>query len=397
MWPKTQTLVGYGLVLAAAVLPIHGGWPLYPPALALIGLGFFVQGPRNWVGNLTAQPHLIWLCAYFVVHVIAAFWGSNLESALQKLVLKLPLLIIPVAVLGVSIQANYIKRARQTWVGATTAVCLFLLARGLWLLRTSGQLQVYVDFSPWLHPSYLALLATMALFWQIFAPWNLKYKRAIFLRIGSSIVLFSAIMALSSRSQIVALVVCTLGGLAVVTAQRWGIGKGMVRLALALALALPFLFNLLMDNQRMRIALTEFQALKLNAPTPKGTGVRVVLWKESLALAAQNPWGYGTGNGKATLIQQLKLHGFANLADKELNSHQQFLGDLLSVGVAGVFCLLMAFTLALRQAWQLGNLAGTLALMALLMSFLTESMLERQTGVMLTALAFVICTRHDQP
>lgn len=384
-------------MVGAALLPMHGGWPLFPPALALIGSSLLFQRPLKWVEHWAGHPHLVWLCAYIVVHVLAAFWSPNLEQAGQKLLLKLPLLIIPLSVLGTGITVKWINRVKQTWIMATTLICAVLLTRGLWLLHTTGKLQVYIDFSPWLHPSYLALLAVVALLWQLFRPHRFQWDKAFLARTGSMVILFSAIMALSSRSQIIALVVCALGGAAILAAQRWGIGKGMIRLAVLLAVSLPVLFNVIMDNQRMRIALTEFQTLTFDSPTPKGTGVRVVLWKESLALAEKNPWGYGTGNGKATLIQQLDAHGFSDLADKELNSHQQFLGDLLSVGVAGVFCLLMAFVLAMRQAWQADNLAGTLALMAIFMSFFTESMLERQTGVMLTALAFVICTRHDQP
>ena len=80
------------------------------------------------------------------------------------------------------------------------------------------------------------------------------------------------------------------------------------------------------------------------------------------------------------------------MAEKGLNSHNQYLGDVLSIGVQGCVVLILMLLLPALSVRQ-GSIPGTLPVIALLsMSMFTESVLERQTGVALVALMLTLLT-----
>ena len=69
------------------------------------------------------------------------------------------------------------------------------------------------------------------------------------------------------------------------------------------------------------------------------SATRLVLWENSLiAIENSNYMGYGLGDGKQKLQDQLAKNG-GNLYDKNYNSHNQFLETTLSIGLIGLFYL----------------------------------------------------------
>ena len=70
-----------------------------------------------------------------------------------------------------------------------------------------------------------------------------------------------------------------------------------------------------------------------------GSEVRLVMWSVSVSEFLSAPWGSGTGNSRSQLANRLKLVNQPELAEKGLNTHNQFLETAVEVGFIGLLLL----------------------------------------------------------
>jgi len=116
------------------------------------------------------------------------------------------------------------------------------------------------------------------------------------------------------------------------------------------------------------------------------TSVRKKIWKTSFELIKKK-WlfGYGIGIGKKKLENQYEKEGFIYLHQKKYNTHNQYLQFFIDHGIVGLFILIF-FTfgmiiISLRQKKYI----YTLFLVIIIINFMTESVLETQSGVIFFA------------
>ena len=162
----------------------------------------------------------------------------------------------------------------------------------------------------------------------------------------------------------------------------------------AFSLLLGTLFVIPKTRSRIADTFVELQKL-VGEGDHRQTNPRVYLWDYASDLIAQKPLiGYGIGDATKELNLALKdcdalfWNGEKNVPihAKKLNYHNQFLQTWAEVGILGF--LLLAF-LMIRPFFLKNQHPLFLIFVALtLIGFLTESMLERQAGVVLFAFMY---------
>ena len=147
---------------------------------------------------------------------------------------------------------------------------------------------------------------------------------------------------------------------------------------------LAFLKN---DFDEVRTELSNYfedkeQYIADNQDDPHSVNARILIWLTSVDLVKEHPFGVGTGDYKDVLLSHYRDIGMEAYADKELNSHCQYLQTALSVGIISSVFLIFTFSYYIWIGFKRKNLY-LLALTALFAtSCLVESVLERQWGIL---------------
>ncbi|PIB23382.1 O-antigen ligase family protein [Maribacter sp. 4G9] len=109
---------------------------------------------------------------------------------------------------------------------------------------------------------------------------------------------------------------------------------------------------------------------------------RIFIWKSSVQLVKKNFLaGVGTGDMRNELNKQYLEDGQVYLANKNTNTHNQFLDFLVKFGLIGFLLIVISFWFYLYSAWTGNNTLYFMFLVFLLMCMLTENILNRQLGI----------------
>lgn len=123
----------------------------------------------------------------------------------------------------------------------------------------------------------------------------------------------------------------------------------------------------------------------------RGNTLRLIMWTVSWEQIKEQPFGAGTSNFDEVLGKKLIQKGLPEIAEKELNPHNQFLQVGVELGLIGLVVflslLLFVFTFAIRKRNFILLFLG----LQLVFNMLFESILQLQSGIVLfTFWAFVL-------
>ncbi len=235
---------------------------------------------------------------------------------------------------------------------------------------------------------YISLYASFSLFILVYA--FLKKTISLKLLLLGGIPLLALLALLSVRIQLIALPIAALSFFVFYRGDK----KLKKQLALIASFTIVCIITLavLIPSTRTRIVETVDEIKSMNGMVnSKQTNHRVFLWKYGAQVISENFWfGTGTGAADAELNKKLKTctaefwngHEVYHLDDGSYNYHNTYLQHFATLGIFGLVSLLALFVLPLLIFKKnLGALeAAFLTLTAI--AFSTESMLERQSGVL---------------
>ena len=139
-------------------------------------------------------------------------------------------------------------------------------------------------------------------------------------------------------------------------------------------------------HEKIYSAINSVESSPTDITTTETSAVRKLIWKASFELIKESPvLGYGTGDGKNALLNKYKELGMTGALEKKLNAHNQFLQTWLSVGVIGILILILSLVIPFFQSLKRKNFIYTIFVVICVVSFLTESALETQAGVIFYA------------
>lgn len=103
-------------------------------------------------------------------------------------------------------------------------------------------------------------------------------------------------------------------------------------------------------------------------------------------------FGNGTGSNRDFLMEQYQIRKLTSAYLEEYNAHNQFLEIMLDYGIIGLISLL--FLLIYLYYYQIKHrkILPILMLNIFIIFFITESLLVRQSGIMIFALILTLIT-----
>ena len=113
-----------------------------------------------------------------------------------------------------------------------------------------------------------------------------------------------------------------------------------------------------------------------------GRSIRIHKWLNTMELISEQPFlGTGAGDMQEKLMETYKKNDFLIAYDLKFNPHNQYLQTWASSGMIGLFLLLAILLYSLIYAIDSKNALYIALVLVIALSMLTESMLQRQKGL----------------
>ena len=422
-----QQIYFWALAYLCFSVPFMSKWLPFTIGVAALALNFLLEGYLlSKLKKAFAEPWALLLILFYVLHLVSVTYSANISEANRDVFLKLPLLIFPLVLPAIELSKKQQNRLFLFWIIATSIAAAFMLVQAYFNVQETGlnKYWFYSDLAGGKHPAYFSMFCVTAivlLFRDKFEKWKVLPFALLLLMV----------FLLSSRMQILVLLV-------IAFAKAWQLfaqnkkGRPIVIVALIGFMSL-FLSENLQKKVRLNAAKKEIGQL-FSQDFKHST--RGAIWSFGFQVIQESPWiGYGNGDEFEVLNQRIQskvdlqesevstlaiqtlqdtaiMNSLHETAEKRgwdkadlhfryakwklfqkssssynkfyqhhYNYHNQF---LQSWSIAGILCLLVLlafFVVSVKSGIQ--NSDFTLLAIAFLiaMSFMSESMLERQYGV----------------
>lgn len=333
------------------------------------------------------QPMAIVMMLFYLLHLFSMIYTENSLEGWNDLLLKVSLFLLPLFMMSTSFISNH-KRLLVLKVFAL--LMMFMAASDLVLsyldYRVSGNSDAffYVGLTHFIprQPHYVSWYYSISLFISLYHILNGCNKKFLW-GLGSLLLTISLVL-LSSRAFYIAFSVVFLASVLKAFNSSFLSKQNLALIFLGMGLFVIGIISIPNTSKRINDAKNEVKSLM--GTSTRYTNPRIYLWKHSAEIIAEEPLlGYGVGDAKKALINTFKVKNIP-FSGNNYNFHNQYLQSWAEVGILGV--LLLMFML-LRPFFLKGQHPLFLIFLGLtLIGFMTESMLERQAGVVFFAFMY---------
>lgn len=364
-----------------------------PLAVAIFSNGFF----RNL--STTLKSSAFWLiAAFYTLHLAGYFYSLDKHTASQYLLLRSPLLVLPLALFvrpfskaeRIEVLKGFVS---ITLVAFSVSVCY------------SGLIAFQKNDSQWIYNDNLVTLLQMqavyASLYVVFCAiatfylWREKVLKTTVL-VGVLVFCFVFSFLLASRMGLAALAGTSLvyfifSQQKVSVLKVISISAIVVLLFLGLGVLFPKTVNRFVNLDNAKYDFESEASLYHFNETPgtenwNGLNVRLSLWHAGWLSAQERPlFGAGTGGHFVALNQVYEQLNFKLALQHKFGTHNQYLQVLVMFGVVGIAVFLLYLGQWFKMAMSLKSLAGVLCILSLCLAFVTEDFLSRAQGVALAA------------
>lgn len=362
------------------MIPLKKEW--IAPVIFLFTISsFFNAVPlREFVSKLKRNWALL---LFFIVALLGLIYSENLSLGWKNIETKLSLLIFPFVFSISKIELNTVKKKIFTaFLEGTLIAISFGICNVIYnYIQTDILSLFYGKLAYFNHNSYLSLYINLTII--------LLYSSVLFRKDNLNIPKYTAISLIPFLSIIVGLLASKAGLICLILIHIVSISiwvykqkKYIIGLGFISSLFL-FFFALYFSSAEFKQRIDEFNiSVKNNNNRNTSTNARISTWKSSLEIIGNNLLiGVGTGDAQNELdIAHLK-NGDLILYKKHLNAHNQFLQTGIATGVIGIVSLLLIVFVILYKGVKLKSNVLILFLLIVFINLLSESMLEKQEGV----------------
>ena len=371
------------------------GWRAVMPALIAGGnaagillFTLFITRILNAVMGHRGQPWDwrtggFWWMGYFGLQVLGALWSDDLAAWSLSLEVKSALWFFP---LVMAIPSRHV--AKDFWWSVGWSMVVYLawrLGRAGWQTAFIGGVDAwhYDGFSGDVHPTYLALHATVALL-GLGQSWGAGLRRPSVWMLGLLLAVSIGLSGSKAGILAAAMVVMLRMLLYLPIVGQSGLFPGGREDILRWGTLLVVLLMTGVGVSQSRFAEMGTAAavvMQEAAPVKSSSAGRIVVWRTSAEILWAHPFGVGTGDVVPELVQRYERDGHTYAADRQLNPHNQWLQAGVAFGWPGVLVVSMAFLSIALAAWR--HRQGLLLLCTFLIMAHAgvESVLEVQRGV----------------
>lgn len=398
---------------------------------------------RKKLIKLRKDSFAIGLIGLYFLYAISFFWSENNTVAVTDIILKSPLLVLPLVILSKqNLSVKQLNIVFLSFALSSIGLNLYTLFDAYLLYRETNNINnfYYSNLTINMHTAYQSMFTcfSIVLFVYLFVRDRFISKWMVYIVVLIQIVF---VLLLSSRMQILIMIFMAPAFLIVHYANRKQLLRGLLYTILIFSFSiLSFSFLIIsapkqVINDRYKTTVSHINSIGIDSGN---SDVRKFIWAAGIEII-ENNWLFGVGAGdiKDTLLskyskQILKNPTADNLVDStilqiqtnnktvsylkekainsnrtykkelrghaeyilirknnryknslkaEYNFHNQYLQTFSKIGIFGllILCYLLAylFVLSIRRKDYL----TILFVFIVGASFLTESMLERQAGV----------------
>lgn len=376
----------------------------FSPALSSLSLMLFfflllLQAKKN---SFFKNKIIIYLTiSWCLWQLLNQFYFGYDSEAIRKTLLRLPLLLMALVwFLRSDIPSRYtvpgilILGIVHSWIGGASV--LNYLAHYRFLNQMVLESKPLPLFSSVYHIEFSLILAVVSLLQISCIRLTSKgWQRSIM--IVTAFINIIALHVLSARTGILGFWLGIPFLLGTLELPAWLLGRRkwwLLSLPLILVMMVPSLRNRIINTMEDLTAVTESQNLG-----DKSFGRRWESWKISADIIKKNPWkGVGLGGVELAVHREFeKKQTYLHVTDR-IQPHNQFLELALQSGVVVPVLLIVWFIWMVCVFYRQRNFQGMGVMVALTVSMLFESYLERQSGVAIfvVALFFVFFTEKKE-
>jgi len=384
---KSETLLFISLLYIAAVMPFQKPEVPVWPGVALMVIAWLFSGNlKNKAAAFIADKRAIAFASLYIIYITGFFYSENKDYALTDLLLKIPLLLFPLV-----ISSSVIKEKKlfllKTFLFASLISAVFSVLRSAYFTYTTGENYFYYYKLSWFfHVGHYAMYLAFAAFiaWYFFFS---QKDKTTFLRqsfyIFCFVFLSVVVILLSARAQIVSFFAATVAGTLLYFVNKQNRVKALAILSLLVIISAVSVYTVPGTRERFRTTLNELQSFFVEHKKENyELYLRFAIWETGVEVIRQHPvFGVGTGDAKDKLLEEARNKGYNIIAEKNLNYHNQYIQTMAAIGLPGLLLLLgsiiSGFVYGIRKRDYLCLSFFTI----IVISFFTESMLERQAGV----------------
>lgn len=387
MTQKLEKYQHYLFLVFAFILPIHPRLSVFCIILLCINQVILTFSAKNTWKRLFSKKLPLLFSSLYLLYLLGYFLSNNQQHAFIDLGHKLSFIVFPFLVFSRKITPQQVLQILFSFVYGCLATAVFCWVQSAVEFISSGNSKVFfysnLSNQMGLHPTYIGIYTSFSIFILLLKKdvfqryfhqlntrqWNLLSGMCVLL-----LTLF--LLMLNSRMQILVFLLLASFYFLYKMYKVKKIGIGLLAIVVV-GFALSFVIQ---QTPSLKI---RFKKLTNTLTNKKGTKEeRIKIWESTWQLIQQRPLiGYSNGDTKQHLQDIYQAKKMTRAYNQRYNPHNQYLQYWLSFGVSGLLLFLGNLLYPLFLAKKHQHSLYLLFLMLFSLSFLAESLLEMQTGI----------------
>jgi O-antigen ligase len=378
---KISIIKNFLLQCIAFTLPLNKS--LLPLLIVITIIIWLLEG--NFSEKLHAMKSKFFLMAIllYLLYLVGMLYTANIKAGSFELEQKLSLLIIPLLFFSeTKIDLKQSLLILKSFTLGCVLAGIICMANAGFRYYVSGEIEsfIYTKFSPIMHTSYFAMYICFAIILILFNDGIMQNQA---LKVTTLLFLMLLIVLSSSKSGLFSLGLIMFAKFIYDIIIKKSYLRVLVFSSLLVVTAITFYFVFPKAFERIREMKQAITSSKSEINTNTS---RIEIWKLSSKIVLNNILiGVGTGDVKDALNSEYEKQTIAELAEKKLNAHNQYLQTFIALGLPGILSLLSLLSFIAYHTWINKMLDGTLLTIIIAFNLLFESMLETQAGVIFIA------------
>lgn len=366
----------------------------FAPIVSSISLGLLVVlwiwngGYKESFKELSRNKRWLALLGFYLFHVVSLAWSANYKYAFFDLQVKLSYLVCPIVFCSFYFSEDDWKKFRRAFIAGTTLAAVICLCHAFWQysIFLKKDYLFYDKLSMLMHPTYFIIYLNLSMLFILYDLfWSREgNKRMRGLYYGILFFQLVVIFLLSSRTALATALITFLVYSFMMIVKKKLRRKDALPVILFFSLAVLFQIGVLTYYNRYG-QITRLME-QPDTKEESSTSTRIHLWETASEIIKENPVaGVGAGDIKEELVAKYVKNNYEYGIKNRISPHNQYLHTMVILGATGLVLLLAMFLVPFLVAWRKSDWLYILFLMCVFLNALTESILERQAGILFFA------------
>lgn len=374
-----------GVYLLVFMIPFQPKW--YSLSIIILFLEQLLRKPKVdkklILKKLSFKNAGLWIVLFYLMHFVGLINTDNTGFAWMDIGMKASFIVFPLYFVLFSVEAQWKYIINSFLLGLFLSILVNLSFSTVEFLNSNEVSNFFqAELSHLMHRSYWATYLCLGYFflWYKF----LQEERNQFFNFAGALILFVFTLMTGAKIGLLLLVLITITMIVL-----WiKISKKKINIVIAICglLVAVFIVNLKFPQLYQRAKLTVDTVMipmeKRDLTSFESTTARILMWDTAVDLIQENFWfGVGSGDVKDELQKKNFEKGYTGVAEKNYNSHNQFLNTHVAIGFFGALFLFLSFLTPILFSRGNTRFVQIIVVLILFLSLLPEAFLETQAGI----------------